>query len=167
MIDFDYSENMASGVVGAIVNTEPNTLVSYNVETVDGIGFGLPVSQGAADRSCKAMASGDTEVIGFTVADRTTAPSDDNPDTFLQHDSARVMRKGVIWVTVDDSGGVVPGDEVWVALANGQLSNADLGSGGSLQLQGCRWETSAGDGELAQLRVNLDVPAVAGAPEVT
>lgn len=161
MIDFSYNETMPGGVAGRIVNTEPNTLISRTVETAAGVGFGLPVAQGTNDKGCKVMEAGDTEVVGFTVEDRSVDPND--PDTFAQYDSARLMRKGVLWVTVTDAGGVSPGDAVWVTLATGALSNADVGSDGGLQLPGCRWETSAANGALAQLRVDLDVPAVAGA----
>lgn len=162
-IDFTYSETMAAGVAGAIVNTEPNTLISRTVESAAGIGFGIPAARGAADGGCKLMEAGETEAIGFTVLDRTTAPSDTVADTFAQYESARLMRSGVIWVTVTDAGGVVAGDPVWVTLATGALSNADVGTSGGLQLPGCMWESSAANGALAKLRVNLDVPAVPGA----
>lgn len=162
-IDFSYSENMAAGVAGAIVDTEPKTLISRTVETAAGVGFGLPVARGAADDGCKVMEAGETEVVGFTVLDRTTAPSDTAADTFAQYESARLMRAGVLWVTVTDAGGVAPGDPVWVTLATGSLSNADVGGAGGLNLPGCRWESTAANGALAKLRINLDVPAVAGA----
>ena len=161
MIDFNYAENMVAGVAGAIVNTEHKTLISRTVEDAAGIGFGKPVAQGTNDKGCKAVEAGDTAVLAITVLDRTTAPSDSTPDTFAQYESARLMRDGVIWVVA--SGAVAAGDDVWVTLADGSFSNADVGADGGLSLPGCRWETSAADGGIAQLRVNLDVPAVAGA----
>ena len=163
MVDFNYSENMAAGVAGAIASSTAKTLISATVETAAGVGFGVPVQRGDNDRGCKIMASGATSVYGITVLDRSVAPSDDAPDKFLQYDDARLMQKGETWVPVTDAGGVVPGDPVWVKLADGTFSNADVGSDGSLKLPGCTWESTAANGAVARIRVNLDVPAIAGA----
>lgn len=153
-----YLDQMPAAFVGMIANTEPNNLISREVETAAGIGFGVPVQQGTADNQCKVMAAGATACVGITVRDQSTTD-----DTFAENDSALLMRSGVIWVTVTDAGGVVAGDPVWVKLSDGTFSNADVGTDGSIQLAGCRWESSAANGELAKIRVDLDVPAVAGA----
>lgn len=153
-----YLDNMAAAYLGMIANGEPNVLISREVETVAGVGFGVPVKQGTADNQCDVLEAGDTEVVGITVRDQSTTE-----DTFALNDSALLMRKGVMWVTVTDAGGVAAGDPVWVTLATGVFSNADVGSAGGLHLAGCRWESSAANGALAKIRVDLDVPAVAGA----
>lgn len=153
-----YLDNMATAYLGMIANGEPNVLISREVETSGGIGFGVPVIQGTADKQCDEVAASTDAVIGITVRDQSTTD-----DTFAENDSALLMRKGVIWVTVTDAGGVAAGDDVWVLVADGTFSNADAGTDGSLQLAGCRWETSAANGALAAIRVDLDVPAVAGA----
>jgi hypothetical protein len=153
-----YTDNMAAAFVGMIANTEPNNLISRNVEASDGIGFGVPVIQGTADSQCDEVAASTDDVIGITCRDQSTTG-----DTFAENDSALLMRNGVMWVTVTDAGGVSAGDDVWVAVADGTFSNADLGSDGSIQLPGCRWDSSAANGALAKIRVNLDVPAIAGA----
>lgn len=153
-----YLDNMATAYVGMIANGEPNVLISREVETSAGIGFGVPVIQGTADNQCDVVAASTNKVIGISVRDQSTTD-----DTFAENDSALLMRKGVIWVTVTDAGGVAAGDDVWVLVSNGTFSNADAGTDGSLKLAGCRWETSAANGALAAIRVDLDVPAVAGA----
>ncbi len=153
-----YLEEMAVSYAGMIANEEPNNLISRDVETAAGIGFGLPVQQGTADGQVILMAAAATDCVGITVRDQSATA-----DLVPQYESALLMRQGVIWVTVTDAGGVAAGDDVWVAVATGAFSNADLGSSGSIQLAGCRWDSSAANGELAKLRVNLDVPAVAGA----
>lgn len=153
-----YSDSMAAAFVGMISNTEPNVLISRLVETEGGIGFGVPVIQGTADNEVDEVAASTDAVIGITVRDQSTTD-----DTFAEGESALLMRKGVMWVTVTDAGGVAAGDDVWVKVADGTFSNADAGSDGSLKLAGCRWESSAANGALAKLRVDLDVPAVAGA----
>lgn len=161
--NFSYNEQRDVAVAGQVVNTLAARLVSRNVETAAGVAFGVPVKRGATDKSCAVMAAGATEVIGITVIDRTVAPSDTSPDTYAQYDSANLMTFGDVWVTVTDAGGVSDGDDVWVLLADGTFSNADAGGGASLKLPGCKWETTAANGAVAQIHVNLDVPAVAGA----
>ncbi len=156
-----YSDRMAVAFEGMIANEEPNVLVSRNVETSAGIGFGKIVKQGASDTDIDVMEAGDAAAYGVTVRDQSTDPA--TPNAYAQNDEALVMRQGVLWVTVTDAGGVAAGDDVWVLLSNGTLSNADAGTGGSIKLAGARWESTAANGALAKLRVNFDVPAVAGA----
>ena len=153
-----YLDQMPAAFVGMIANTEPNNLISREVETAAGIGFGVPVIQGTADNQCDVVAASSNAVVGITVRDQSTTD-----DKFAQNDSALLMRSGVIWVTVTDAGGVAAGDAVWVKVADGTFSNADVGVNGSINWAGCRWESSAANGELAKIRVDLDVPAVAGA----
>ena len=153
-----YAASMAAGYKGMIANTEPTVLISRLVETTAGIGFGVPVIQGTADNECDVVGASTDDVIGITVRDQSVTG-----DLFAAGESALLMRQGVLFVTVTDAGGVSAGDDVWVLVDNGTFSNADAGSDGSIKLAGCRWETSAANGALAQIRVNLDVPAVAGA----
>jgi hypothetical protein len=156
-----YSENIGAARAGMIANTEPCILISRTVDTAAGVGFGVPVQRGSTDMACKIMASGATEILGITVRERSVRP--ETPDKFAQYESARLMRKGVIWVLVTDAGGVADGDNVWVKLSDGTFSNADAGSSGSLRLGGGKWESSAANGALAKIRFDLDVPTVAGA----
>ncbi|WP_395175051.1 hypothetical protein [Roseibium alexandrii] len=150
-----YNETMDAARAGQIVNTEHKELISRTVEDAAGFGFGIPVAQGSNDKGATATLTGVSEIVGITVRERSTNPA--TPDKRGQYESTLLMRKGVIWVVVTDAGGVDAGDLVWINLTNGTFSNADVGSSNGLQLSGCRWETSAANGALAQLRVNLDV----------
>jgi len=153
-----YLSEMAAAYAGMVANTEPNNLISREVETSAGVGFGIPVIQGTADNQCDVVAASTDAVIGITVRDQSTTD-----DKFALADSALLMRNGVIWAEVSDAGGVVAGDPVWVKVSDGTFSNADAGTNGSIQLAGCRWESTAANAALAKIRVDLDVPAVAGA----
>ena len=144
-----------------LADMEPATLISATVEDSAGFAFGVPVVQGTEDNEATAIGSGDLDVLGITVRERSVNP--DTGDKFNQYDAARLLRKGVMYVTVTDAGGVVAGDPVWVTLATGAFSNADVGTDGGINLAGSRWVTSAANGEIAKVRFNLDVPAVAGA----
>lgn len=136
-----YADTMDAGYAGAIVNTEPSVLISRTVEDAAGIAFGLAVMQGTND---KGVVVGDgSGFLGVTVREQDVDP--ENPSIFAQYDNARIMTKGVIWV--ENSGGVAAGDEVSL-LAAGALGGATSGD-----IAGARWETTASDGELAQLRL--------------
>ena len=156
-----YLTEMAAAYNGMIANTEPNVLISREVETSAGIGFGVPVIQGTADNQVDVVSASTDDVVGITVRDQSVDPS--SADTFAQYDTALLLRKGVMWVTVTDAGGVAAGDDVWVLVSNGTFSNADAGTSGSLKLTGSRWESSAANGALAKIRFNLDIAATAGA----
>lgn len=156
-----YSENMSAARVGQIVNNEPHSTMSRTVEDNDGIEFGLAVAQGTKDKGVTATLTGVTKIVGITVRERSVNP--ETPNKRGKGESTRLMRKGVLWLKVTDAGGVSADDDVWLDRSTGGFSNADPGSSKGLKLSGCKWETSAANGALAQMRVNLDVPAVAGA----
>lgn len=153
-----YSDNMAAAYAGMIANTEPNVLISREVEASAGIGFAAPVIQGTADNQCDAVAASTDTVVGITVRDQSAVA-----DTFAQYDTALLMRKGVLWVTVTDAGGVAAGDAVWVKVSDGTFSNADAGTNGSIKINDARWDTSAANGALAKIRFDLDGGCTAGA----
>lgn len=136
-----YADNIAAGYKGGLVNQEPQVLISRTVEDSGGIDFGLAVMQGTEDKGC--VVGDASSFLGVTVRDQSVNPS--SPDTFEFQAEARIITKGVIWVI--NSGGVAAGDPV-VALADGAL-----GTGSSPLVEGARWDTTALDGVLAQLRL--------------
>ena len=157
-----YNENIDAARAGMIANTEGVfNVVSRTVEDAAGVGFGLVVDQGANDGGAVAVSASTTSPIGFTVRERSVNPA--TPNKFAQYESARIMTKGVIWATVTDAGGVAANDDVWLTLSTGALSNADAGGDDGLQLAGCKWVSSAANGALAKISVDMSVPAVAGA----
>src|SRR5690606_36824571 len=115
------------------------------VETAAGIDFGVAVEQGTADKGC-ALFDGGT-VLGITVRERSINAND--ADEFAQYADARVMLKGVIWVTC--ATGCSAGDGVFVRPSNGDFQNSSANS--AVQVAGALWETSAGAGAIAQVRI--------------
>ena len=136
-----YLDNILSGYKGGLVNQEASNLISRTVEAVAGLAFGLAVMQGTEDKEC--LVSDGSAFLGVTVRDQSVDPS--APSIFEQFSEARIITKGVIWV--ENSGGVSAGDPV-VMLAAGAL-----GTGSSPLVEGARWDTTAADGLLAQLRL--------------
>lgn len=142
-----YSDNMAAAVAGARATMIPATVISRTVETA-AVGFGVAVSQGTADKGCKAFGSGDTVVLGITVLDRG-AGDHGSADQFAVGDSASVLTQGDVWVVC--ATGCSAGDGVFVRPSNGAFQDTNANS--AVQISGARWDTSAGNGELAVVRL--------------
>jgi hypothetical protein len=151
-----YNENIAAGFHGMIADTAPNELFSRSAEVA--LGFGEAVIQGTLDNQCNDIVDSDSVLIGITV--RTV---DQEADSIAVEDAALLMRRGSMWVTVTDAGGVSAGDPVWVLVADGTFSNADAGSDGSIRINNARWETSAANGALARIWFDLAGGVTAGA----
>lgn len=148
-----YNENIGAARAGMIANEEPVTLISRTVETAAGIGFGKVVQQGVADDGCISdLATSAMTVqtyIGVTVRERSVRP--ETPNLFAQYESARVMRKGVIWVDVAVA--VAPTDIVTVTLASGVIGKTAVGAG-VVAIPNARWESTTGGAGLAKLRLS-------------
>lgn len=144
-IQTTYSDNIRAAVAGMVANTVPAVMISRTVEDAAGIGFGVAVEQGTNDKGCIAFDGG--TVLGITVRERSLDAS--SPDEFAQYAEARVMVKGVIWVTAAVE--VAAGDAVYVRPSNGDFQDSNANS--AVLLANARWETSAGIGELAQIRL--------------
>lgn len=159
----NYADDLAVAYEGMVADLGLADIISRTVEDAAGIGFGKPVKQGVAERGVTGTVTGTLDILGLTVRNVATINDGVNIDKYTQYDGAGIMRKGVIWVKVTDAGGVVAGDPVWMARATGLFSNADLGSGGSIRLAGARWESTGANNGLARMRVDFNVPNVAGA----
>ena len=141
----NYTDRMDAGVAGAIVNTEPNVLISRSVEKAEGLGFGVPVAQGANDKGCTDT-NGKTAVLGVTAIDRGVGGT--TVDTFTQGESARIMTKGVIWVVAGEA--VAAGDSVYVTASTGAFKKTATGN---VAIPNARFDTSAANGGLVQVRL--------------
>lgn len=152
-VQTSYSENIRPAVAGQIANMEDAVLISRTVETAAGIGFGKVVKQGAGDNGC--ISDLDTvdmtaqTYLGITVRERSVRP--ESPNLFAQYESARIMRKGVIWVEVAVA--VAPSDIVTVTLASGAIGKTAVGAG-VVAIPNARWESTTGGAGLAKLRLS-------------
>lgn len=136
-----YKSQPDVGVAGSIATTENRDIKSRTVEDAAGIAFGLAVAQGANDKGIRAVKTGDTKFVGITALDLSSR----DDAKFLQHESARVLKKGVIWVQVTEA--VNAGDDVAVDLATGKFNKSGA------KYPNARFETSGVAGGLAQVEL--------------
>jgi len=129
---------------GMIANTEPNVLISREVQTA-AIGFGKVVKQGTADKQVIAASAAADVVRGITVRDQSATA-----DAFAVGESALVMTKGVIWVTAFDT--VVAGAPVYMRVTGGSGKFTDT-STDNLAIPGAIFETSGAADALVAIRL--------------
>lgn len=155
-VQTSYSESIGAARAGMIANTEPCTLISRIIIDAAGVGFGKVVQEAATDGSKDGQCTADLDTadmdaykfLGITVRERSVNP--ETPNKFAQYESARIMRKGVIWVEV--AGAVKAGEDVTVTLATGVLGSAAVGAG-VVAIPNARWESSTSGAGLAKLRL--------------
>ena len=136
-----YKSQPDVGVAGSIATTENRDIKSRTVEDAAGIAFGLAVAQGANDKGIRAVKAGDTKFVGITALDLSSR----DDAKFVQYESARILKKGVIWVEVTED--VKAGDDVAVDLATGKFNKSGA------KYPNARFETSGVAGGLAQIEL--------------
>ena len=101
----------------------------------------MAVAQGANDKGVRAVKTGDTKFVGITALDLSSR----DDAKFLQCESARILKKGTIWVQVTEA--VKAGDDVAVDLATGKFNKSGA------KYPNARFETSGVAGGLAQVEL--------------
>lgn len=145
-----YSENQAIAFPGMPADHD-HSIDTRICETAAGIGFGVAVSQGTADKGALIGGASAAVFVGVTVKDITVTD-----DEYAQYDNMGVMYRGTIWVTV--GGDVTAGGDVTFASTTGVLSSAAAG-GTQFTIAGARWMTDASSGGLAKLRLSGSLPS--------
>lgn len=106
---------------GMIVSQVPRVVLTRNIESAAGIGFGKAAFRGAGDKGIIVPQAGGL-FFGITVCDPLTISGDPaNPDKFPQYDEVPVMISGEIWV--NSSVSVADGDAVYIVPASGLITN--------------------------------------------
>ena len=148
VVQSTYTSNIPQAVAGMVANMNQYRIASRNVETVAGVGFGLVVGKGAADRGI--VIGGPVNlVVGVTVRDVTLRP--DTPDVYARFSLAGVLEFGDIWVTT--SATVVAGNDVTYDNTTGILGTQAVAGAIVGPLVGWRWVTSVTGVGLAIVRV--------------
>jgi hypothetical protein len=133
-----------AGMIAAETPYDIDTKVfEENASPVAGVGFGVAVFQGVADRGARIGGSG--VFLGITCAN-PTQPVHSFTDKYSGGDSIPVLTKGDIWITAEAA--VVAGEALYVNAATGALAHS-----GGTAVHNARWMTSALAGQLAVLRL--------------
>jgi hypothetical protein len=148
-----YSENIGKALPG-MPAFEFWKADSRTCETAAGIGFGLAVGKGTADKGAILGAAAASGFLGISVRDKAVINS--TADKYAQYGDMSVMYEGDIWVTVGAD--VNDGDDVSFVASTGVLSSA-AASGTQFVIAGARWMTTAASGALARLRLGGALPA--------
>src|SRR4051812_27977685 len=89
-----YSETIRRALAGTIYGTDFETLTGI-CETAAGIGFGLPVGQGVADKGV-VLAGASNIFIGVTVRDVTLIHALADLDKYVENENVGILRRGHI-----------------------------------------------------------------------
>src|SRR5690606_27388607 len=138
-----YDTHMELAIEGQLADNGPVDVLSRVAESAD-VKIGLAVKQGSADNLCDLADDGDT-LLGIVI--HSHARLVDAPG---KGDVVNVLRRGRCYVR--PSGAVSAGDDVYLA-GGGKLAASPVDD--EDPISGAKWATSAADGELAVVEINL------------
>jgi len=152
------STNFAAGYAGDPLGDlidEENKLAAVAINP------GLFVCQGATDGVCKLPTSSAEVAKGIGIARSNIARDPNFPSasgTYPIGDTVSVIRKGRVWVTVEEA--VTPFDPVYVRYDTGTGSQkgafrASADSSTAALVTGAKYRTTAGAGALVLVEINL------------
>lgn len=142
-----YGDRMAKGVPGLPQGTDWDADTGI-IETEDGIGFGLPVSQGAGDIGV-VLGGALTGFRGVTQRDVSLGVrAGVDADVYPQYANAGIFKRGKIWVT-SGADGIVAGDPVHYNSSTG----AWLKTGGVGPIAHARYASAGDSGDLVLLEL--------------
>ncbi|WRH62046.1 MAG: hypothetical protein RSE12_16990 [Fuscovulum sp.] len=147
-IQTNYPAEMAAAYEGMIANTEPNNLISRQVEGA-AIGFGKVVKQGTASNGVAAATAAADVVRGITVRDQSVDAN--SPNLVPVNESALILQRGVIWVTAGES--VVAGDPVYMVVGTAQAGRFGKTPTNNLAIPRAIFDSAGGVGALVKVRI--------------
>jgi hypothetical protein len=147
-IQTTYSERIRPLLVGQVVDMRLSSIISKTVEPAAGMAFGTPAARGV-DAEGIIVPTGAAVTIGILVRSTDLLPA--TPNTYAQYQSAQVLTRGRIAVLCSDSGGVVPGDPVYVVPTTGLFRNDNTGS--AIQIPGATWESVTANGAVGVIEL--------------
>lgn len=150
-IQTTYGATIAPAYEGMIADSREQTVLSLDVETAAGIGFGKVAVQGTADRQIRVAAAG-RPYRGLTVATHFAgfaAGLQGTKELYDQYETAPVMVKGALWVMASVAVGA--SDPVYFVPATGVLTNVATGN---TLIPGAVWGTSTTGAALAVVEIS-------------
>lgn len=139
--------DVIKSVEGMVADAGLKTIISREVETAEGIGFGRAVVEGSDHARVVLPKDSKGAFRGLTVRDATLPRS--SGDAYLKGDEAPLMITGSLWVVVTEP--VEPGDAVSFELGSGQLGTTV--DGHHDLIAGAVWDSFAMPGQIAKVRL--------------
>lgn len=140
-IQTTYGTTIAPAFEGMVANSIDHIIVSKQVETAAGVGYGKVVVQGTGDDQVR-VSEASRAFVGITEATH-----DFLTDAYPQYSTAAVVAQGEIWVVT--SVAVVAGDLAYYVPATGVITNVPTSN---TAIPNGRFTSSAGIAGLAKLR---------------
>lgn len=133
-----YLNQMPEGYPGALADMVAKDLYSLSVAGTTPLEFGSAAAYGATRGTCRPVTTGDTieDFAGIVTATASAM----GEDAYTQYESARLISKGRVWVTV--SAQPADGAPVFLDPATGAFSAAS--GAGNFQIPGARFIRSLG-----------------------
>lgn len=144
-VQTSYPGTQAAAYAGMQASMSPVDTISRVIETAGGIAPGAPAFQGSTDQAC---ATTGAAFLGVVLVDHFARPTTAGSDNILKGDTVTIMQKGTVWVTV--SGAVTAQAPAYRTAGNAYTATAT----NNTAVNGV-FETSASDGGLAILKLNL------------
>ena len=138
-----YAARILPAVEGMIVDMRDQVVVSKNVETAAGIGFGKVACRGTTEEQILVATAG-RPFMGITVMSHFASAG--LADLYAQYETANVLAIGAIWVMASVT--VAPGDLAYFVPATGVLTNV---VGANTIIPGATFETATTGAALAVL----------------
>lgn len=156
MAQTSYPTTLSNGVAGQAANQDRRTVHTALAEAA--MPFGVGVTKGASDNTCKVPVLSSTALIGVSMSSFANA----NASFALgiqQYDAVSVCSKGAVWV-ISETAVTANTSAVFCRYATGTGTvigsfRTDADTATAAVVPGARWLTSCLAGGLAQLEVNL------------
>lgn len=149
-IQTSYTETAAAGYPGLVANMEKSTIISRSVEGALSFGGVVAVRGTDPDNQATVPTAAGASVLGIPVVDRAAAPVEGGVTAYADKATASILTSGVIWVTATRA--VTAGDAATFLVTDGTLG-ADAADATHDPIPGAVWDSTAGAGEIAKLRI--------------
>lgn len=155
-----YAQAPATAIAGLVADNAPSYSVSGNPDNGVVDAPGLFVARGAAEGTFKLPTSGAEVAAGLGVVAYQPAqiPTNYGVAALQGNPPRRILRRGLIWVTVEEN--VSDGDDAYVRFATGTAAQKgafrkSADSATAAQLPGAKFRGGATAGNVCKVEVNL------------
>lgn len=148
VVQDSYTRFMPAAQAGTSANT--NSFVDdTKILESESAGFGLAVTQGDADNGIRLGVTSGRAFVGITMTDVAAAPSNSDPDKYLEGDNVRVRVDGDLHVLVT-AAAAVAGETAKFHATTGAIQG---NGGGGTEIVTSRFMTSGEIGDVVVLRL--------------